>query len=216
MWGHRAPGQGRGSGYRKLSKIKQGRGNCLWRVINLLHLDEINRNTGIEGHNLCKIVGLILFESAHLILAKRLREQTVELSRLLLASTGFWKVIGWWQSRIMDSELCRGCQPAFNGYRCSGPWLQFPALDAASRSAEGTSIFMKYQVLSTFFNFSISAASLFSLRTDCFKPVCLQRQNAWKLSFLFSSTFQGKNLVFRQTRHLITSNSEDQNTEMIL
>lgn len=63
-------------GYRKLSKIREGRGSCLWRVINLFHLDEINRKTGIEGDHLCKIVGLIFFESAHLILAKRLREQT--------------------------------------------------------------------------------------------------------------------------------------------
>lgn len=78
MWGYRAAGRSRGSGYRKLSKIKQGRGNCLRKVINLFHLDEINRNTGDEGDNLCKIVGLILFKSAHLILAKRLRksEQT--------------------------------------------------------------------------------------------------------------------------------------------
>lgn len=75
MWGHRAPGAGRNSGYRKLSKIKQARWNCLWRVINLFHLDEINRKTGIEGDNLCKIVGLIVFESAHLILAKRLRKR---------------------------------------------------------------------------------------------------------------------------------------------
>lgn len=76
MRGHRAPAQGRGSGCRKLSKMKQGRGNCLRRVINLFHLDEVNRKTGIERDNVCKIVGLILFESAHLILAKRLREQT--------------------------------------------------------------------------------------------------------------------------------------------
>lgn len=74
MWGYRAAGQSRGSAYRKLSKIKQGRRNCLSRVINLFHLDEINRNTGNEGDNLCKIVGLILFKSAHLILAKRPRK----------------------------------------------------------------------------------------------------------------------------------------------
>lgn len=81
MWGYRAPGQNRGSGCRKLSRIKQGRGNFLRRVINLFHLDEINRKTGSQEDNLCEIVGLILFKSAHLILAKRLRkrEQT-ELS----------------------------------------------------------------------------------------------------------------------------------------
>lgn len=81
MWGYRAPGQDRGSGCRKLSRIKQGRGNFLRRVTNLFHLDEINRKTRTQGDNLCEIVGLILFKSAHLILAKRLRkrEQT-ELS----------------------------------------------------------------------------------------------------------------------------------------
>lgn len=44
-------------------------------MINLFHLDEINRKTGLEGDNLCKIVGLTLFESAHLILANRLRKR---------------------------------------------------------------------------------------------------------------------------------------------
>lgn len=47
---------------------------------------------------LCKIVGLKLVKYTHLILVKRLRKkrtERVELSRLLLARTGFWKVIGW-------------------------------------------------------------------------------------------------------------------------
>lgn len=75
MWGYTAPGQSRASGCGKLSQIERGRGNCLRRVINLFQLDEINRKTENEGDNLYKIVGLILFKSAHLILAKRLRKR---------------------------------------------------------------------------------------------------------------------------------------------
>lgn len=47
---------------------------------------------------MCKIVGLILFKSAHLVLAKKAEKEgtdRAELSRLLLASGGFWEVIGW-------------------------------------------------------------------------------------------------------------------------
>lgn len=39
-------------------------------------------------------------------------------------------------------------------------------------------LFLTYQFLSTFSNFSISVASLFSLSADCFKPICLQRHSA--------------------------------------
>lgn len=178
VWGYRAPGQNRGSGWRKLSKIKQERGNYLRRVINLFCLDGINRKTGSEGDILCKIVGLILFKSAHLILAKRLRKwEEAELSYEVWCwpalDFGRWLASDnpklWAASRAKDINhplMATGAQgPGFSSH----PQMLPP------EAQKGHTYLWNTRFYPLFFNFSISSASLLSLRTDCFKPVCLQR-----------------------------------------